>query len=207
MNRSVSYQDNTPSYHRQTSNESLGGYDRGSVSRQHASTRDTSSSYSRPSRDYSSRSRENLAHSRGTTTGGSSSGRDGHGRGHQSSLIVRERPKTLPKPKRVEESSDSCSEPESGNKDPNVKYVTSRGTDPYVPFLQKNEKRRYGYVNERKSVSRTKTKRVPKKVYKRWRDRPMLLHRPTQFDEKDFDRQMARLDKMIERHKVSRLFH
>ncbi len=31
----------------------------------------------------------------------------------------------------------------------------------------------------------------------------MLLHRPTQFDEKDFDKQMARLDKMIERHKVS----
>ena len=90
-----------------------------------------------------------------------------------------------------------------GNKDNTVKYVTSRGCDPYVPFLKDNTRSRFGYRrNDKKCVSRTKTKKVPKKVYKRWRDRPMLLHRPTQFDEKDFDKQMARLDKMIERHKA-----
>ncbi len=84
-----------------------------------------------------------------------------------------------------------------------MKYVTSRGCDPYVPFLKDSTRSRFGYRrNDKKSVSRTKTKKVPKKVYKRWRDRPMLLHRPTQFDEKDFDKQMARLDKMIERHKA-----
>ena len=195
LNRSVSYTDSTPTtYQRQTSNESLGNYDRGSVSH-HNTSRDSrgTSSYSKPTTREYTKSRESLANRQSSPRS-------------RESLIVRERPKTLPKPKKVDESSDSCSEPEGGNKDVNVKYVTNRGTDPYVPFLQEKEKRRFGFVNDRKSVSRTKTKRIPKKVYKRWRDRPMLLHRPIKFDEKDFDRQMARLDKMIERHKVGIMF-
>ncbi len=90
-----------------------------------------------------------------------------------------------------DESSDSAEEPEGGSKDPTIKYATSRGTLPMEPDYEMYEELKAGNKKRRerrKTISRTKTKIFPVKVYRRKWERPKMLHRDVQVNTSDLDR-------------------
>ena len=105
-----------------------------------------------------------------------------------------------------DDSSDSAHEPEGGDPDHSVVYKTSRATSPMDPdrdFYLQNKPQK----DRRRYISRTKTKKYPKKVY-RWRkDRPIIKTREIQVDENELDKYSGRLrinrDKFRDREKSS----
>ena len=107
-----------------------------------------------------------------------------------------------------EESSESATEPEGGNKDTKYRYLTSRATSPMEididPFADDTKSRKK--KGRRRLLSRTKTKRYDAKPQvSRGRHVAKTTNRDVQVDVKDLDKYCGRVrvdkDKFRDRHK------
>ena len=96
-----------------------------------------------------------------------------------------------------EASSDSANEPEGGNKDSSVRFLTSRATSPMDP--DRDYRRPIHREKRRILIARTKTKVYPAKEYKRRRDRPVLTTTSVQVDAEELDKYAGRVRRRKDR--------
>ena len=109
---------------------------------------------------------------------------------------ARETPADVPKKTRtveLEVSSDSAHEPEGGNNDPDVRFLTSRATSPMDPDRDYRAGRPVHRGKRRILIARTKTKVYPAKIYKRRRDRPITTTCSVQVDADELDKYAGRV--------------
>ena len=96
-------------------------------------------------------------------------------------------------------SSDSANEPDGGNQDPSVRFLTSRATSPMDPDRDYRVARPIHRSKRRILIARTKTKVYPARVYKRRRDRPVTTTLAIQVDCDELDKFAGRVRRRKER--------